>query len=472
MTPAWRGYALGVCAVSSAVVLALEILAARVLAPVLGSGTTVWAALLAAALGSLAVGNLLGGMLVLRWTPQAIVAWALCLGATVMAAAAWLHRPLIQACAGASLTSGSLLSAVVLEGPPMLLLGVITPALIAAGDEKRRGLWAGWVLSVGSAGGIVGALAAGVWLIPALGLARTFVVFSTTLALAAIPACVWPLRPAGLLVIGVAGLVGIVRWQGAVSVGVVESPYGQIEIRQDSTGKRLLVDGLPQTSLPPDEIAPGDALRRGYLLELALSDRQVRDALVIGLGGGLVPRILNAHDIRWHAVELDPVIVKTAREEFALSLPPDSVTVGDGRRFLAANTATFDLIVVDVCTADRLPAHLFTREALTLMRARLRPGGLLAVQFVSDDGEFAASLRATAGSIFPRPVIVTARDPAPVPRWLFASAAPLPPVGPGAPFDLLPETPGGQILTDDHFAAERAWTRTAWQWRQSYASRR
>ena len=81
----------------------------------------------------------------------------------------------------------------------MLLLGTIAPALIAAGDGKRRGPWAGWVLSTGSAGGIVGALAAGLWLIPAVGLARTFVVLAFALALAAVPACVRPVRPAGLV---------------------------------------------------------------------------------------------------------------------------------------------------------------------------------------------------------------------------------------------------------------------------------
>jgi spermidine synthase len=412
-------------------------------------------------------------MLAARRSPQAIVAWAVCLGTAVVAAAAWFHRPLIQACARGQLISGSLLAAASLEGPPMLLLGVIAPALIAAGGDNRRGPWAGWVLSVGSAGGIVGALAAGVWLIPALGLARTFVVLSFALALAAVPACVWPVaRPAGLVILAVAGLAGIARWPGAVSAGVVESPYGQIEVRADSTGKRLLVDGLPQTSLPPGETAPRDALRHGYLLELALFDRPVRDALVIGLGGGLVPRILNAHGIRWHAVELDPEIVKIARGEFALPLPPDSVTVGDGRQFLARTTSSYDLIVADVCTADRLPEHLFTREALTLMRQRLRPGGLLAVQFVSDDAEFAASLRATARGVFPAAVILRTRDPAPAPRWMFASAAPLPPPAPGGPFEALPEIGGGRILTDDHFAAESAWARAALQWRRSYASTR
>ena len=73
---------------------------------VLGSGTAVWAALLAAARWILGHWQFLGGMLAARRSPQAIVAWSLCLAATVVAAAAWLHRPLIQACARWSLTSG------------------------------------------------------------------------------------------------------------------------------------------------------------------------------------------------------------------------------------------------------------------------------------------------------------------------------------------------------------------------------
>ena len=67
-----RAYYLLIAAAAGAAVLALEVLAARTMAPALGSGPVSWSALLAVALGTLAVGNLAGGLLsATGWTPAA-----------------------------------------------------------------------------------------------------------------------------------------------------------------------------------------------------------------------------------------------------------------------------------------------------------------------------------------------------------------------------------------------------------------
>ena len=69
------------------------------------------------------------------------------------------------------------------------MLGMMTPVIL---HHRRDGTahWAALVLAAGSGGGIVGALAAGLFFIPALGLARSFLVLAGLLAVAAVPA-VW-----------------------------------------------------------------------------------------------------------------------------------------------------------------------------------------------------------------------------------------------------------------------------------------
>lgn len=105
-------------------------------------------------------------------------------------------------------------------------------------------------------------------------------------------------------------------------------------------------------------------------------------ALVVGLGGGTMPRFLLAvrPALRVDAVELDPAVVDVARRFFDLS---DArrlrVHTGDGRAFVeAAAPGTWDLVFLDAYGPSEIPRHLATVEFLTSLRGKLRPGGVVA----------------------------------------------------------------------------------------------
>lgn len=462
---------------SGAAVLALEVLAARTMAPALGTGSVAWSALLAVALGSLAAGNFLGGLLADRAPPAALVAWLLAVPAAAVVVLSQIYAPLMRWAAEGSLLGSALTAAAVTQCLPMLMLGALTPALLKAGaDGPLRGRWAGAILALGSAGGIAGALAAGLWLLPAVGLSRSYLAVAAVLATSALMVALRPRRQWFCAALAAAVLIAAaVLAFRAAPTGVIQSPYGQIEVRTDGPMRVLLIDGLPQTGLP-SEVAPGEALHHGYLLEAALALRpQIRTALVVGLGAGLAPRILEARGICCDAVEIDPRVVDVAQRELGFA---GRATVADGRRFLTGTSERWDLIVLDVCTSDRLAFHLFTAEALATARRRLAPGGLVAVQFIGDDGPWSAALARTAAEVFGEPPLVLA--PAgrlwPVgPRWLFAAPQAMPDAEmltrawPEAPWQVLRNEPGGALLTDDHFAAELDWARVAVRWRQLYA---
>ena len=248
---------------------------------------------------------------------------------------------------------------------------------------------------------------------------------------------------------------------------VTESLHGQLEVRTSPLATTLLIDGLPQTGLPR-RLAPGDALEYGYLLELSLAMRPgTKTALVVGLGGGLAPKILGMHGVRCRSIELDPAVVDIARREFQFQ---GDAILGDARAVLARDETRYDLIFLDACTADRLPWHLFTLEAMRLWRSRLSADGILVIQFIGDDGPWSASLVQTVTRAFGPgrcTLLAPAADRGPVgPRWLFVGRdrLPQPPgrsAGPARAASWRPrELPDdGLLLTDDHFAAELAWAR-------------
>jgi len=474
-SPIPRGYLLLVSAVAGAAVLGLEVLAARTMAPAIGSGSVAWSSLLAVALGTLALGNLLGGFLAERFSAAGILRWTLIVAALVLAVLSQLYPSTMNWAARLPLIWASILASILTQFVPMLMLGAVSPAILTA---KRKngpsGRWAGAVLASGSAGGIAGSLVVGLVALPGIGIARCYLLIAAALVVTTLPSAIFRRRWISSVFLLLILLSAVASWTRSADPDVIQSRYGQIEVHNSEDGAVLLIDGLPQTGIV-GSIERWAGLREGYLLEAALLfAERPRYALVIGLGAGLAPRILESHAVECLSVEIDPNVVEVARREFGFE---GEVSIADGRAYLARTPAEWDIIVLDVCTADRLPAHLFTVEALQLTKNHLTPDGVLAIQFIGDDGPWSASLVRTVQKVFgqyltlARPVEL---DPV-GPRWIIASPQ-------AFPLDLrvdfaeqehlwrkVNSTSEGSLLTDDHFPAELDWARTAQLWRRLYA---
>ena len=158
---------------SSALLLALEIVAGRLIAPFVGVSLYTWTAVIGVVLAGLSVGNWLGGVWADRGAGEG-TAGVVLLGSALSCVViplllAWV-APAIQA-STLSLLSASLLLVLALFMLPALLLGVVTPLLttLALKLSDRTGHVVGLLHALAALGSIVGTFAAGYWLIPALG---------------------------------------------------------------------------------------------------------------------------------------------------------------------------------------------------------------------------------------------------------------------------------------------------------------
>jgi hypothetical protein len=103
---------------------------------------------------------------------------------------------------------------------------------------------------------------------------------------------------------------------------------------------------------------------------------------IIGLGIGGLTAYARAGDT-WSYFELNPTIVKIAREHFTFlsEMPAGSkydVEVGDARlRLREGPPARFDVLIMDAFSSDAIPVHLMTREAMTIYKRAMVPDGLL-----------------------------------------------------------------------------------------------
>ena len=115
------------------------------------------------------------------------------------------------------------------------------------------------------------------------------------------------------------------------------------------------------------------------------ADSSARAAVaVVGLGAGTTAAYARAGD-SWTFYEIDPAVVAVARDPrfftylSSCARAPIAVVVGDARlRLREAADGAYDLIVLDAFSSDAVPAHLMTREALSLYLSKLAPGGVIA----------------------------------------------------------------------------------------------
>jgi spermidine synthase len=112
-----------------------------------------------------------------------------------------------------------------------------------------------------------------------------------------------------------------------------------------------------------------------------------RSILMIGLGGGSLPKYCHRHlpqcDIT--VVEINPAVI-SLREAF--QVPPDGprfrVVPADGADYLRQTAERHDVILVDGFGAQGQPEALATQDFYDACRAALHPDGVLVVNLDSD----------------------------------------------------------------------------------------
>lgn len=105
--------------------------------------------------------------------------------------------------------------------------------------------------------------------------------------------------------------------------------------------------------------------------------------LVIGLGGGTIPMILEELYPKAviDSIEIDPAVVRVAKEWFNYrESDQQKVHLVDGRVFVkrqGLKKVTYDVIILDAFNGDYIPEHMMTQEYFQELKAILNPDGML-----------------------------------------------------------------------------------------------
>ncbi|MGW4896357.1 spermidine synthase [Kitasatospora sp. NPDC004240] len=214
------------------------------------------------------------------------------------------------------------------------------------------------------------------------------------------------------------GAEGRTHAQGPLSRPV---DSGLAELRPDrdrSAAWSLLIDGAPQSMVDladPAHLGFEYQRRLGHLIDLVAPPG--RPITVLHLGGGALTlaRYVAATRprSRQQVAEIDTALTELVRTELPLRRGWQIKVRGSDAREVLERTpeGVADLVITDVFSGARVPAHCTTVEFATLAARALAPGGWYAANITDGSAlPFARSQVATLGAVFPERCLIA--DPA------------------------------------------------------------
>jgi MFS family permease len=455
---------------SSAAVLVLELLAARLLIPYVGNTIETYTAIIGVVLAGIALGTWLGGRAADRTAPRRLLAPLLVAGGALSA----FTVPLIDVL-GVGLRGTGPATAVILSTlgflAPAAVLSAVTPVVIKLQLDslERTGSVVGRLSALSTLGGIAGTFLTGFVLVALFPTRATIRVLSVLIVIGGVIVALALARAGreqGVRALGRLGADGSAPLLGIAPVVVAllalgvsfatdgpceeESAYFCIAVRDDpqrASGRVLWLDTLPHSHV---DLADPTVLSFTYTAwygdaigALAPSGGALR-ALHIGAGGLTMPRYLRSeHPGSTQLVlELDPLVLDVAERRLGF-VPGDDVRAitGDARRAvagLAEATRTgaahdavpaggFDLVIGDAFGGIAVPWHLTTREFVLDLHALMAPDGVYLLNVI-DHGPrgFLRAEVATLQDVFAHVAVLQRADGRGGNHVVLASDRPLP----------------------------------------------
>ena len=400
----------------AAVLMALEIVSSRVLAPQFGSSVYVWGSIIGVFLAAMSVGYALGGWLADRWPSLAHLGRLLLGAAFAQTVILLAGRPVVAALGeltGGSPT-GTLLATALLFGPSTVLLATVSPYAVklATRDLSLLGGTAGHLYAISTAASLVGTLGATFVLIPHLGIDVILRLLLMLTAATSLVALVSGRRERVTVAAAVALVALAVLPLGReADAGVLAdriTPYQTLKVVESDGVRYMYSDGTLHSTVILDSGEPWLIYPR-YAAAALLLRPETASMLVLGMGGGsagsYLERRLPALAVDY--VEIDPAVPELAREYLLFEDGRGTVHIDDGRRFLAAQGGRrWDFVYCDTYIGSSIPFHLSTVEFFREVRQHLEPGGGLGINVASGlDNPFTRAMLRSLREVFAQVLI-------------------------------------------------------------------
>lgn len=396
-------------------VMLLELVIPHILVPVLGNSIEMWAKLILLSVGGLAIGYFIGAKMSREFSRSKL--FLLFLISMIFELFCYF---IILESNKRQLFGDEVLTAYLIAifglFTPTVTLASTTPLIISEISKNSNNT--GLVFSLSTWGGILFTLLSGFIFIPQFGLVKTIQIFLFLISIMMV-ITTWNYNKRILKYISYSSFIisllifllgnAPIESKTIQVLEMKEGLNGQLIVAEnkinDTINERtLFINRMGQTWL---RIFNGQNVASVWSYPSIIKSlasyhgKSPSKALVLGLGGGIVPLFLGDKsqlNYSIDAVELDKNIASFARDYFFLSYEIN-VIEDDARRFLNANERKYDLIVMDIFNGEIAPSHVLSLEALNQVKKSLSQKGFVIINFngqiTSDAGISARSLLKT-----------------------------------------------------------------------------
>jgi len=426
--------------VSGAVVMALELLGSRLLAPVFGSSIFVWGSLIGVVLSALGAGYYVGGKLADIKPNFNVLSIVIFIAGLMVLALPAIAPPLFDLVIRLNLGEryAPLLATTLMLGPPSILLGMVSPYAIrlVAESFETLGKASGNLYALSTVGSIVGTFLTVFFLIPLFGVNRIIFVLGVVLLVVAFLGLNYRFKFLVLLILIILPFAApymvnrqltIATYTLALGDTIFETdtPYHHLVVADaydpstQSTTRYLIMDDNLHSAMdlqnPNRTVFPyTDYFHIGLLL-----NPNITHVLFIGGGGFTGPKafLRDYPNIAVDVAEIDPEVVQVAEQYFAVnaSNPRLHIYVDDGRVFLQSAKQRYDLIVLDAYSRSYVPFQLMTLEFFKLIDAHLTSRGIVISNLISGttsgDDQLLTAETTTMNQVFPNVYTFAVQDP-------------------------------------------------------------
>ncbi len=416
--------------VSGAVVMALELLGSRLLAPVFGNSIYVWGSLIGVVLSSLSAGYYLGGKLADRRPNLQTLSIAVFAAGLLVLALPTLGPPIFSLIIATRLNEkySPLLATVILLGPPSTLLGMVSPYAIrlTAKSFEKLGKASGNLYALSTLGSIVGTFVTVFVLIPEFGVNKIIFALGATLLVVAFLGLGVRSKAFVLLILIVLPFAApymvtrrltVATYSLALGDTVYETdtPYHHLLVADaydpahHSTVRYLILDDNLHSAVDLSDPNRSVFAYTEYFHLPFLANPNITRVLFVGGGGFTGPESFLRHyaSVTVDVAEIDPEVISVAKQYFGVdpTNPRLHIYNKDGRIFLQQTDQKYDLVILDAYSKSYVPFHLMTLEFFKLVAMHLTPNGSvvsnLIAQISGDSSQLLGAEVNTMQAVFP-----------------------------------------------------------------------
>ena len=410
---------------SGALTMMLELIAARVLSPYVGSSNLIWTTIIGIMLTSMSIGYWFGGKIADKNKENdiKILSNYLLISAIATSIIPILEVVFIDVLSqlSSNLIFVAIICATVTFGIPSFLLATVSPIAVKIKNNNMDhiGATSGKISSLSTIGSIFGTFFAGFILIPNLGVRNIILGCSILLWILSVylfnkkDKKYYILMIVELLIIIGLNILGgyLFQVRNPEITRDVDSEYSRIWVTNldvgETTYKTLQVDTGLESYINQETGEMGATYLYYYDL-FEYYNKEANDALMIGGAAYTYPMhyLKKYQNKTIDVVEIDEKMTQIAEEEFGLDKnnPNLGLITQDGRSYLNYNEKKYDTVFIDAFKGLNAPFELTTYEAMQKVYNSLDENGTVITNIISaiegDDADFIKYEYSTYKAIF------------------------------------------------------------------------